>query len=183
MTVTQQTFEQVVLEEPGRQWELHDGRLREKPPMTFGHNRVTILLGAQFLQQVDLDRFDVRMGHGHVERQERSYYIPDLFVVPLERSIPESASQDSVDFYSKPVLLVVEVWSPSTVGYDVDTKLPEYRARGDLEIWRVHPYDRTLTVWQHQIDGSYVLSIHQGGIVEPVALPGVRIDLDALFKR
>ena len=42
----QQTFEQVVPEDLERQWDLHDGQLREKPPMTFGHNRVTILLAA-----------------------------------------------------------------------------------------------------------------------------------------
>ncbi len=181
MPVTQETFEQVVLKEPGRQWELHEGHLREKPPMTFGHNRVTILLGAPYLQQVDLRRFDLRIGHGHVEHPERSYYIPDLFVVPLERTIPESASADTVNFYREPVLLVVEVWSPSTGGYDVDTKLPEYRAGGDLETWRVHPYDRTLTVWRRQTDGSYAQSIHRRGVVEPVALLDVRIDLDALF--
>jgi len=81
----------------------------------------------------------------------------------------------------EPLPLVVEVWSPSTGGYDARTKLPEYQRRGNAEIWFIHPYDRTLTAWQRQPDGSYRESLRRGGIVEPIALPGVRIDLDALF--
>lgn len=80
-----------------------------------------------------------------------------------------------------PLPLVVEVSSPSTGDYDVDTKLPEYQRRGDLEIWRVHPYDHALTAWRRQPDGSYLEMGHTGGGVRPVALPGVAIDLDALF--
>jgi Uma2 family endonuclease len=181
VAVTQETFERVVLGDPERRWELHDGRLVEKPPMTFSHNRVIILLGAQLLGQIDLSRFDVRIGHGHVHRSAGSFYIPDLFVVPLERTIQPSAGADVVDFYPNPVLLVVEVWLPSTGGYDVDRKLPEYRARGDHEIWRLHPYERTLTAWRRQADGSYAESVHRGGTIEPVAVPGVTIDFDALF--
>ena len=76
---------------------------------------------------------------------------------------------------------VVEVWSPSTGTFDVDTKLPEYQRRGDLEIWRIHPYDRILTAWRRQADGSYTESIYREGTIQPVALPGVVIDLDTLF--
>jgi Uma2 family endonuclease len=84
--------------------------------------------------------------------------------------------------FSGPLPLVVEVWSSSTGDYDVDTKLPVYQERGDLEIWRIHPYARTLTSWQRQPDGSYQETIHRGGIVTPVALPGVAIDLETLFQ-
>ncbi len=77
---------------------------------------------------------------------------------------------------------MVEVWSPATGEYDINAKLPEYQRRGDLEIWRIHPYDRTLTAWRQQPDGSYVESLYTGGTVRPVALPNVAIDLDALFE-
>jgi Uma2 family endonuclease len=77
---------------------------------------------------------------------------------------------------------VVEVWSPTTGNYDLETKLGEYQRRGDREIWLIHPYDRTLTTWRRQPDGSYAESHHDhGGTVQPTALPGVTIDLDALF--
>jgi Uma2 family endonuclease len=76
---------------------------------------------------------------------------------------------------------VVEVWSPSTGDYDVDAKLPVYQQRGDLEIWRIHPYERTLTAWRRQPNGSYQETIHREGVVKPAALPGVAIDLGPLF--
>ena len=77
--------------------------------------------------------------------------------------------------------LVVEVWSPSTGDYDVEEKLREYQRRGDLEIWRIHPYERTLTRWQRQPDGSYQESLIRTGSVHPAALPAVSIELDSLF--
>jgi Uma2 family endonuclease len=59
-----------------------------------------------------------------------------------------------LEYYEQPLPLVVEVWSPSTGEYDIDSKLPEYQARGDKEIWRLHPYERTVRSWQRQPDGS-----------------------------
>jgi len=76
---------------------------------------------------------------------------------------------------------VVEVWSPSTGDYDVDAKLPEYHRRGDQEIWRIHPYERMLTAWRRQPDGSYTETVYTGGVVHPLAFPVVAIDLDTLF--
>jgi Uma2 family endonuclease len=83
--------------------------------------------------------------------------------------------------FSGPLPLVVEVWSSSTGDYDVDTKVSVYQQRGDLEIWRIHPYERTLTSWQRQPDGSYQETMHRGGSVAPIGLPGVTIDLGTLF--
>jgi Uma2 family endonuclease len=183
MPVTDETFERLVLEDPERQWELHCGHLQEKPAMTFGHNETTVLLSAQLLAQIDLGRFVVRINHGHIRRPGRSYYIPDIFVVRRERTIPTDEREDSLEVYNLPALLVVEVWSPSTGGYDVDTKFPEYRARGDLEIWRIHPYKRTLTAWRRRTDGTYDETILTGGTIQPLAVPGVTVDLDALFAR
>ncbi len=59
-------------------------------------------------------------------------------------------------------------------------KLPLYRQRGDEEIWFIHPYERTLTVWRRRPDGSYSEERYAGGIVPIASLPGVSIDLDAL---
>ena len=83
--------------------------------------------------------------------------------------------------FDEPLPLVVEIWSPSTGGYDVDEKLPEYLRRGDREIWRVHPVELTLTAWRRQTDGSYAESIQRAGLLELAALPGITIDIDALF--
>ena len=183
MPVSAETYQRVALEDPEGHWELDRGRLREKPGMTFAHNETIHLLTEQLYDQVDLRRFTVRINHGHVRRSDETYYIPDLFVVPRGLRNQDWSQRHVLETYADPLPLVIEVWSPSTGGYDVDAKLPEYRRRGDLEIWRLHPYDRVLTVWRRQADGDYAVLEFRGGVVEPVALPGVRIDLDVVFDR
>jgi Uma2 family endonuclease len=181
MPVTERTYRAVALEDPEGQWELHRGRLREKPSMSFGHNDNMMELGRQLLTQLDRGVYRVRINSGRLRRQDETYYIPDVIVFPVEYSDHFRELPNSLEVYDRPVPLVVEVWSPSTGEYDIDSKLPEYQARGDLEIWRLHPFDRTLTVWRRQDDGSYETFAQTGGTIEPVALPGVTIDLDALF--
>jgi Uma2 family endonuclease len=90
-------------------------------------------------------------------------------------------AQASFETYSAPLPLVIEVWSPSTGGFDVGTKLANYQRRGDLEIWRIHPRERTLTAWRRQPDGTYEVTVYRRGIVRPEFLPNVAIDLDALL--
>ncbi len=57
----------------------------------------------------------------------------------------------------------------------------DYQARGDAEIWRLHPYERTLTRWVRQADGSYHEETQTEGDIQPAALPGVRIHISELF--
>lgn len=116
-----------------------------------------------------------------MRRTAENYFIPDVFVIPVELVRPLRGLRNVLEAYDAPLPLVVEVWSPSTGAYDIDTKLPEYQRRGDLEIWRLHPFDRTLTAWRRQPDGSYTENHYTGGLVQPVALPNVTIDLDTLF--
>ena len=181
MSVTERTFEAIALEDFDRKWELHRGRLREKPAMTWDHNGGSLDLAVQLYTQLDRRLYRVNHDSGRLRRQDVTYYIPDVFVVPASYGVDLRGRQDRLQIHDGPALLVVEVWSPSTGDYDIDAKLPEYRARGDLEIWRLHPYDRVLTVWRRQDDGSYETFQQTGGTIQPIALPGVTIDLDALF--
>jgi hypothetical protein len=77
---------------------------------------------------------------------------------------------------------VAETWSRSTGAYDADTKIPDYRERGDEEIWRVQPYEKVVTAWRRQANGSYVETLHRHGRVLVASLPGVEVDLDTLFS-
>jgi Uma2 family endonuclease len=95
--------------------------------------------------------------------------------------IPLLDRHDVLEVYEQPLPLVVEVRSRSTGDYDVEEKLVVYKQRGDSAIWRIHPYDRTLTAWRRLSDGSYGESIHRERIVYPGALPSVAIELAALF--
>jgi Uma2 family endonuclease len=178
--VTERTFQTVALEDPEGQWELHGGRLRQKPAMSYEHNYDAGELQIDLIQQLDRRAFHVSLNRARLRISPEHTYIPDLCVIPMELIRPHRGSY-ALEVYEAPLPLVVEVWSPSTGTYDVEVKLREYQRRGDLEIWRLHPYERTLTVWRLQSDGTYTESFHQGGTIKLAALPDVTIDLDALF--
>jgi Uma2 family endonuclease len=179
--MTEQEFRQLALDDPEGHWELHCGHPQRKPGMTADHNGVMALLTAQLWRQLDERVYHVRTNAGHVRRSAENYFIPDVYVV-LTEQVQRQRGTRALETFTEPVLLVVEVWSPSTGRFDVETKLREYQERGDLEIWRLHPLERTLVAWRRQPDGTYGETHIAGGTVKPVALPDVVIDLDALFE-
>ena len=149
--------------------------------MTWEHHSVATLLAILLQNQLKWDEFRVWANAGHVRRSAKNYYIPDVVVIPAALGPLFRGKLGTLPVFRDPLPLVVEVWSPSTGGYDVDTKIPDYLARGDEEVWRVHPYERTLTAWRRQPDGSYAETVYRGGIVRPESLPNVAIDLAVLF--
>lgn len=177
--ISEEAYLRFVLSGVEGSWELHDGRLVEKPAMTFRHGQIPMLLGHFLLSQLDRAQFQV-VSELRVRRSSATVFVPDLMVVPAAYS-EEIRDRPVLAIFSDPLPLVVEVWSPSTGDYDVDAKLPVYQQRGDLEIWRIHPYERTLTAWRRLPDGSYEEAVFSEGVVHPVALPSVGIDLAALF--
>jgi Uma2 family endonuclease len=183
MVVSAKTYEQVALEDPNGQWELDRGCMRQKPGMTADHNLLMQALTAALMAQLDRAAFLVYMNTIRLRISTGSFYIPDVTVVPRALVQRERAgSSRRLEVYAEPVPLVVEVWSPATGDYDVETKLREYQQRGDAEIWRIHPYERVLTAWRRQGDGRYAETPYRQGTVPIESLPGVRIDLDALFE-
>lgn len=181
MAVLERTYHSLALEDPESKWELYDGQPRSKPEMSAEHNEIMVNLGIQLGTQLDRSRFRVRINSSRVRHSEHNYYVPDVFVVPADAVVAQTGEPGGLEYFDEPLPLVVEVWSPSTGAYDVERKFPLYKARRDHEIWRIHPYDRCLTRWVLQEDGTYHESSHFEGTIEPVALPTVRVDLDGLF--
>jgi Uma2 family endonuclease len=173
-------FERWVLDHPGKTWELHRGQIREKPQMVLGHELAQDGLFYQLVAQLDSEEYRIRTGFGRVA-SSTSFYIPDLFILPTAHLAAFAGQEATFHAYREPLPLVVEIWSPSTGSYDIDKKLPEYRARGDQEIWRLHPFERTVKAWRRRPDGEYDVVEFTGGIVELHAIPGIRVDLDGLF--
>lgn len=181
MPVSEETYRRVALEADDGHWELHEGCLRKKPPMTTEHNLTYRRLARQLSPQLDPDDWEIFVDNGRVRRPDGGHYIPDLFVAPMDAVRRLLATPRTFEVYEEPLPLVVEVWSPSTGEYDVVAKLAVYKERGDLEVWLIHPYDRTLVRHRRQPNGSYPETVYRGGTIHPTALPNVTIDLDALF--
>jgi Uma2 family endonuclease len=180
--VTEQEYREFALTDEGHLYELWDGVPREKPGMSMTHDAVAFLLGHLLQNQLDLRDYLVNVNGGKTRRSARYYFIPDVVVIPASYLLPHWGDPRAFNAHAEPLPLVVEVWSRTTAAYDFDVKLQGYRERGDEEIWYLHPYERTLTVWRKQPDGSYSEELYRGGVVPVASLPGVTIDLDALLS-
>jgi Uma2 family endonuclease len=181
MPVSEETYKRIALEDPSAQWELVCGELRKKPPMTMPHNEVQSELTHQLRMQLERAQYHVRSNSARAHTSAGSYFVPDVLVIPTTLVRKFESRPFELEEYIEPLPLVVEVWSRSTGEYDVGDKLAEYRRRGDLEVWRVHPYDRTLTAWRRQPDGSYSETTYTSGVVDVASLPGVSVDLTTLW--
>ncbi len=179
--ITEEAYTKLVFANPDRKLELYDGEVREKPEMGYEHGRVITLLSRQLLPQLNMNVFDVGINDWRLRRPTDTIFIPDLFVVPIEYGREFSSRPGVLAIFRDPALLVVEVWSVTTGDYDINVKAPVHKQRGDLEIWRIHPYEKTLTAWVRQADGSYAETAHRTGVIRPTALPNVEITLDELF--
>ncbi len=179
--VSEETYLRIALEDPETNWELHDGMLVEKPSMSYWHGDVSFELAFSIRQQLDPALYRVRVNHGRLRLRGATYAIPDVIVIPTDILGPEMDRPDVLEMYDAPLPFVAEVWSPTTGKYDIERKLPEFRDRGDREIWRLHRFERLVTAWRRRPDGGYDVVQFTGGKVGLHALPSVIIDLDALF--
>ena len=181
MAVSEATYLALSLEDPDTPWELWCGELRRKPSMTMPHNTVADKVGFLLNLQLEGRPFEVRVQAGRARRDSGHYFVPDVMVIPLESWRRLRGDPRGLEVYDEPLALVVEVWSPSTGDYDTDEKIPEYQHRGDIEIWRLQPYERTLTRWCRNADATYIRSEVRSGEVALHSIPGATIDLDRLW--
>ncbi|MFM9107887.1 MAG: Uma2 family endonuclease [Chloroflexota bacterium] len=160
--------------------ELHDGIPREKPVMSQAHGGLMMALTRAVLPGLDDRLHRLRTNHAKLAAPGGSCFIPDLVVLPLPA---HSSTPDAADLYHDPALLGIEIRSPSTGGFDLETNLPAYMLRGDAEIWLVLPERAEIVRWLRARDGGYAEDRIRAGVLHPAALPGVAVDLDALFGR
>ena len=181
--MSEQAYREFALGDGSGQWELVDGQLRERSGMSATHGKVMMRVVALLLDQLDDAAYSVRAQHARLRVSAETYYVPDIVVIPAAYEWPLLEQLNALDAYAEPLPLVVEIWSPSTGRYDMVKKLPDYQRRGDLEIWYVHPLERTLTAWRRRTDGTYSETTYRRGAFRVDALPDVEIDLDKLFPR
>lgn len=177
--ISEQEYRELALSEP--LWELWDGEPRAKPGMSSTHEDIAAYLSHLLQGQLDRKEWRLSVNGAKTRISGSTYFIPDLVVVPAASVIEFRDDPRHLAAHAEPLPLVVEVWSRTTGTYDFERKLMTYRERGDAEVWYIHPYERTLTIWRRQADGSYDESRFDGGMVTVTSLPGVVIDLDDLL--
>jgi Uma2 family endonuclease len=172
------TYERLAVLEEHKLTELWDGVPVEKPVMRQGHGDAMVFLALALGPQLDLGHVRLRVNHTKLAIPGGNYFIPDVAIVPA----PAIGVPDAADLFHVPAFLVVESWSPSTGACDARVKIPGYKARGDAEIWRVHPIERSVVRWVRQPDGRYDETLVTSGRIGLAALPGVAVDLADVFR-
>ena len=180
-TISEHDYRELALNDLDRKWELGDGVPVEKPWMSITHNDVAFYLELALGNPLNPRAYRVNVNGDRAHISPRAYYIPDVIVIPADYQRSFDHDPRALGVYAKPLPLVAEVWSPTTGHYDVATKLEGYRGRGDLEIWFIHPCERTPTAWRRQPEGSYTEELYRSGVAPVASLPGVTIDLDVLL--
>ncbi len=183
MPVSEATYEQLSLEDDDDKWEYICGRIRRKPPMTQEHEGVAWWLAVTIQNQLDRRHFQARFNSGRTRRPGSTWLVPDAVVIPVPY-FDKTRGTGRLEVYDDPFPFVAEVWSKSTGEYDVETKFEEYKRRGDLEIWRLHPYEKTVTAWRRQSDGSYTETVYieTDGEAPILSLPGVVVKFSEIFE-
>lgn len=167
------------LPDDGKRYEVVDGELLVTPAPTRPHQRAAfecaLLLRRYALAQT---LGEVLMAPADFELDPRTMVQPDIFLTGLRPDgRPSTAWNDG-----SPLLLAVEVLSPSTARADRTTKRRRYQRAGIPEYWIADLDARTIERWRPADDRPEVLSdelVYQpAGALDPLV-----IKLKELFAR
>ena len=121
--------------------------------------------------------FDVRLpDEDEPDDEVRTVIQPDILVICDQAKLDERGCRGAPDF-------VVEIVSPSTAARDQIHKVHIYEKAGVREYWIIHPTDKLVTLRRLGSAGRYDIPrlIEGKGVLEISVLPGLVIDLDAVF--
>jgi Uma2 family endonuclease len=164
----------------GRRHELIDGEHVVTPAPVRRHQQLSGRLFLALGNHLQLHPVgEVYAAPLDVMLSEHDVVEPDLLFVSNERrDLLEDRVHGAPD-------LVVEILSPSSRRTDEVTKRHLYDRFGVREYWVVDPDIDVVKVYRRGDDGAFVraaeLSREDGGVLETPLLPGLSIDLRALF--
>ncbi|MBU0568165.1 Uma2 family endonuclease [bacterium] len=168
-------------------WELINGEAYDMSPApSRWHQQISIELVRQIANFLSGKKckayhapFDVRLPVADEDDSETMTVVqPDIVVICDPAKLDDRGCRGAPDF-------VVEILSPFTASKDQTKKLALYERHGVKEYWIIHPTDNLLTVRLLEKDGRYgIPKIYEGmGSLEVATLPGLTIDLDAVFQK
>jgi len=164
-----------------RRLELIDGELVVNEPK-LGHQQVVLRLAHQIMTWIDGGSGRGNVFMPDVYLTDRDVFSPDVVWVGPGYRYPEDdgALRD-------PPELVIEVRSPSTWRHDRGRKRDLYEAAGVVELWLVDHLSGTVEVHRRSSPGAPGFDerhvLHAGDTLTTPLLPGLVLDLAALFAR
>lgn len=159
---------------PNRNTQLIDGEIVVNEP-GLRHNRIQVALFRLLANWLDTQPGSGEAGIGcNVRIDDHSVFVPDVWFVS-ETARPGRDAK----WFDRPPDLVAEVRSPSTWRYDMGVKKAAYFRTGVTELWLLDTETDTVLVFRR--DESF--EVVAGGTLTTPLLPGLAIDVAALFDR
>jgi Uma2 family endonuclease len=157
--------------------EVVDGEIIVMPPAKLRHARITRNLFTALLSQLDGTRFDVLTGSFGlvIRKQPLTCRDPDIAVFDLATAVEENG------YYHSAPQLVVEVLSPSETRLRNERKLRDYESIGTPEVWVVNPPDRSVEILQLHDGRLRTIDTFRDGLLKPIALPNVQVDIARIW--
>ncbi|WP_442638269.1 Uma2 family endonuclease [Saccharothrix yanglingensis] len=159
----------------GRRYELVDGALHVSPATGHRHQKV-------------VSKLIMFLGNrcpGDLEVLSAPFSVRPSPTVELQPDVLVTRAEDVTDkLLPVAPLLVVEVLSPSTAAYDLNTKKAVYERLGVVGYWIVDPREPTLSVFELDAEGCYelVAEVKGGDAFHATAPFSVRIVPDDLLS-
>lgn len=122
--------------------------------------------------------FDVRLPeHNEADEEIETVVQPDISVICDPKKLDERGCKGAPDF-------IAEITSPFTASKDHIRKVALYEKHGVKEYWIIHPFDNIVYVRLLNENRHYGSpAIYEAlGQLEIATLPGLKIDLELLFR-
>ena len=152
-------------------WELLDGVPYDMGAPSGRHQEISSALSlifATYLKDKSCKVFtaplDVRLDwNGHDDLSDVTCVQPDLMILCDKRKFSKKGILGAPD-------LVVEILSPSTMTYDLLTKMEKYQNVGIKEYWAIEPALEKVSVYLLNENGKYEMTIYNKDDVVKVSI-------------
>jgi Uma2 family endonuclease len=159
--------------------EVVNGEIRKMPPNKLLHADTVENLADLLKASVDRNAIQVRVSTFGlvISREPLTTRVPDIAVFVRSQVV----EQDGY-IHSAPEL-IVEVLSPANTRAERAEKLQDYESLGVPEVWVVSPEARTVEVLSLKDGRLRTTALLRDGQIKPVHLPGVSVDVAAIWPR
>jgi Uma2 family endonuclease len=165
------------LPDDGNRYEIIDGVLHVTPSPSFAHQGVIGELFLRLKPYAEPLGIGVMFSPADIQYSERTVVQPDLFAF---RNPTNTAPRTWDDV--QPLLLAVEVVSPSTQRRDRGVKRELFQAQGVPEYWVLDAFRRQIERWRPASTAAEVLTTSLAWQPNPTHEPLI-VDLVSFFRR